>query len=143
MITFKEYFELFVEMARPAKSFDDPMMNEAYTNSLKKFKQMNIHNANTYVIWDFIFRLLPDNLKTPDIIAARKKASGTYQRNFVLDFINKHKNWIDFNQLSSDMNNVDYIRKYINKEDIGNRKQGKINSQNASIKRMGFQDPLV
>ena len=57
MITFKEYFELYCEMARPAKSFDDPMMNHAYAESLKKFKQMNIHNANTYVIWDFIFRL--------------------------------------------------------------------------------------
>ena len=82
-------------------------------------------------------------MKTPDVIQARKKASGTYQRYFVTDFIHKHKNWIDFDKLASDMNNVDYIRKYINKEDIGNRKQGKINSQNASIKRMGFQDPLV
>lgn len=113
MITFKEYFELFVEMARPAKSFDDPVMNKAYADSLKKFKQLGIHNANTYTIWDFIFRLLPENIRTPEIEMKKKKAHGTFLRGFVTDFLLKNQEIINMNKLADDMNNINFIKSYI------------------------------
>ncbi len=144
MKTFEQHINaILLEMARPAKSFDDPFLNNAYSESLKKFKQMNIYNANTYTIWDFIFRLLPKEIKTPEMLEAKSKASGQYQRPFVQSIILTHKINIDTKKLAHDMNNFDYIKQYLNRSDVGNRQKGKIKSQTSELTNMEFQDPLI
>lgn len=143
MINFKEYFELFCEMARPVKSFDDPKMNQAYGDSLKKFKQLGVNNANTYTIWDFIFKLLPRNLKTVEILSNRKKYSGTLQRNFILNLIRRNESVIDFDRLALDINNIEYIKLYINRPILKNnsRRIGKSETQKELINRKKLLEP--
>ncbi len=124
MISFEEY--IMLEMARPASSFADVDMNTAYSNALKAFKQMGIDNANTYIIWDFMFRQLPEFFKTPEILEARKKASGTNQRKFVLDLVKRHPQQVDLLQWARDINDETKIRAYIDRPDKGNRHFGRV-----------------
>ena len=131
MKTFEEHFNLVIlEMARPSTSFKDYAMNKAYVESLKKFRELNVFNANTFVIWDFIFRQLPENIKTPEIIQNRKKASGSLQRDFVLNLINNNLNSINFEDLAFRINDTSNISSYINRSDVGSRQQGKRNAIN-------------
>jgi hypothetical protein len=125
MKSFEEY--CLVEMARPAKSFVSIDLNQAYATSLKKFKAIGIDNANTYHIWDFIFRLLPDFFKQEQFIAAKKKHGGTALRTFVRDLLMNHMDKIDSHKLAIDMNDESKIRAYIDRPDKGNRHIGRVN----------------
>ena len=124
MITFKEYFEIFCEMARPAKSFDDSSMNKAYGDSLKKFKKLGVQNANTFTIWDFIFKQLPEFFQDPKFLESKQKQSGTNLRIFVLHLLNRYADKVDWNQLAIDINNISKIENYISRPDRGNRHKG-------------------
>lgn len=125
MITFAEYVVL-AEMARPAKSFSDTSMNQAYAEALRKFKAMGVDNANTYIIWDFMFRQLPEFFQQPQFTEARKKASGTNQRLFVQDIVSKFADRINFRQWASDINDESKIRAYLDRSDRGNRHIGRV-----------------
>jgi hypothetical protein len=127
MKTFQEY--CLLEMARPAKSFADVNLNNAYAQSLKMFKALGVDNANTYTAWDFMFRQLPEFFQQPEILNARKKAGGAKQRNFVTNLLLNHMDKIDANQLARDITDESKIRAYIDRPDRGNRHQGVINSQ--------------
>lgn len=138
MKTFEEYY--LVEMARPASSFPDPFLNNGYAEALKKFKGLGVNNANTYTIWDFMFTQLPDVLKTPEVLALKKKKSGTLQRNFVLDLVHNNIPLIDTRKWVADFNDISKIQDYLNREDRGNRHKGMLNSQRASTIKMGLHD---
>lgn len=124
MKTFKEY--CLLEMARPASSFADLDMNQAYAESLKKFKGLGIDNVNTYIIWDFMFRQLPEFFHRPQFIEAKKKASGGQQRNFVLSLVKAHPDKVDFVQWGRAINDMSNIRAFIDREDRGNRHVGRV-----------------
>lgn len=126
MKTFIEY--CLTEMARPAKSFVNIDLNHAYASSLKKFKSMGIDNANTYIVWDFIFRLLPEFFKQEQFLTMKRKASGTKQRLFVLDLFANYMHKIDAHKLAIDMNDESKIRAYLDRSDRGNRHIGRVRS---------------
>lgn len=130
MKSFKEY--MLSEMARPAKSFDNLDLNSAYSDSLKIFKQLGIDNANTYTIWDFIFRQLPDFFHQEQFINQKKKSGGTLQRNFVLNLFKSYPDKIDYPSLIMDMVDREKIQDYINRSERGNRHKGMINRLNQS-----------
>lgn len=131
MQTFQEY--CLVEMARPAKSFVDIDLNQSYASSLKKFKVMGVDNANTYIIWDFIFRLLPDFFKQEKFLNDKKKSSGTNQRGFVLALLTDHMDKIDARKLAQDMNDESKIRAYLDRPDRGNRHIGRVRADAQQI----------
>ncbi len=124
MKTFETY--CLAEMARPAKSFADLDMNNAYASSLKKFKVMGVDNANTFIIWDFIFRQLPEFFKQEKFIELKKKSGGTNMRIFVLDMLKSFPDKVNMHQLAADINDESKIRAYLDRPDRGNRHIGRV-----------------
>lgn len=124
MKSFAEY--CLLEMARPASSFANLDMNQAYAESLKKFKGLGIDNVNTYVIWDFMFRLLPEFFHQPQFTEAKKKASGPKMRLFVLSLIKDHPDQVDLVKWGRDMNDMSKIRAFLDRTDRGNRHIGRV-----------------
>lgn len=123
MRTFKEIFE---EGRISVHQFQELSLTDAYRQSYNIFKDLGFTTASTYAIWDFIYRLLPDQIKTPEVSTMKMKASGTNQRPFVVNLINSNSEKIDLSKLKQNMINRDNVSRYLNKEDMGNRRTGKL-----------------
>jgi hypothetical protein len=130
MKSFKQH--VLLEMARPAKSFDNLDLNSTYSDSLKIFKKLGIDNANTFTIWDFIFRQLPEFFHQEQFLVKKKKASGTLLRIFILDLFKNYSDKINIPSLILDMTDVEKIQDYINRPNRGNRHNGMMNKLDQS-----------
>lgn len=115
-------------MARPAKSFADLSVNDAYANALKFFKLLGEHNANTYTIWDYMFWNIPQLANSDELVMAKKKHSGTKLRDFVRDSLKSLQ--VPARDIIMALDNKEAIADYIKRpiEQRGNRHKGKINA---------------
>lgn len=137
MKSFKQY--CLAEMARPAKSFDNLDMNSAYAQALKMFKAMGIDNANTFTIWDFMFKQLPTFFHSREITEEKKKAFGSDLRRFVLHLLAQYPEQVNLIQWARDITDEQKIRAYIDRPDKGNRHFGRVKQDAARV--IGSQSP--
>ena len=120
------YEEILLEYRTSTHVFMDDGLIQAYKQSYKIFIDLGFTTASTFAIWDFIYRLLPDEIKTPEIQNAKMKHYGTKLRPFVVNLVNSNIRNIDLNELKSKMVNHDLVKQYLEKQDHGNRRRGKL-----------------
>jgi hypothetical protein len=123
MIPFVKFFN---EGRTSQHQFNDVKLKDAYWESYEIFKDLGFSTASTFAIWDFIYRLLPDHIKTDEVQMLKRKHGGTAMRRFVVYLINASRENIDKRQLIDDMKNVENVREYLHKQDHGNRRRGKL-----------------
>jgi hypothetical protein len=122
----KPFVQFFTEGRPSIHHFTDPKLTEAYWESYEIFKDLGFETASTFAIWDFIYRLLPDHIKTEEVQMMKRKHYGSTLRKFIVNFINASQMKIDKRQLIDDMKNVEMVREYLHKQDHGNRRRGKL-----------------
>lgn len=84
MTTFNEYYKLLISEGRPVTAFSyNPSMNDAYTFAIKIMRENGEKNAATYAMWDYIWRSLSEEIKTPKIVAYKKKIGTSGIKEFI------------------------------------------------------------
>jgi len=120
------YDEILEEGRTSKHQFSDMSLKEAHEQCRNIFKNLGFTTAATFAIPDFIYRLLPSAIKTPEIKAIKGKSSGAYLRPFVVNLINQNIDKIDLDDLKEKMTDPELVKQYLNREDYGNRRQGKL-----------------
>lgn len=110
-------------------------LKEAYLESYEIFKDLGFTTASTFAIWDYIYRNLPNSIKTPEIQEQKKKHYGAYLRPFVVKLINSNIKHIDVDKLKSVMLDRDMIKSYLDRNDYGHRRQGLLKKLSNDSKR--------
>ena len=121
------YEEILLEYRTSIHLFSDSNLIQAYKDSYKIFIDLGFTTASTFAIWDFIYRLLPDTIKTPEVQQSKMKHFGTKLRPFVVALVNNNIRKIDLDDLTSKMLNKELVKQYLEKSDQGNRRRGKLN----------------
>jgi len=110
-------------------------LKQAYNECYEIFIDLGFTTASTFAIWDFIYRLLPDNIKTPEIQQAKKKHYGAYLRPFVVSLINDNMVKINLEDLKSKMLDRELVKQYSDRNEYGNRRTGKLKKLSAESER--------
>lgn len=103
-------------------------LKQAYNECYEIFIDLGFTTASTFAIWDFIYRLLPDDIKTPEVQQAKKKHYGAYLRPFVVSLINDNMVKINLEDLKSKMLDRELVKQYLERNEYGNRRTGKLNA---------------
>lgn len=128
----KLYTKLLLEV-RPFTAFQEaPTLADAAKQALAIFRRNGVTNAATFGLWDYIWRNLPENLKTPQAIAFKKQFTTVKIREFITGFVKKHSKYIDKNALIDALTDEEKILQYINRPDIGSRAKGMANEYKMS-----------
>jgi hypothetical protein len=122
------YRQLMSEMARPVTGFrHDQTMNSAYAILLGYMRKYGETNAATFAAWEYIWLNLPEEVKTEQESAEKKRLRTDNIKGFIRDFLIRHQNSIDKNELIDAMTNEDMVRTYVTRTlaQRGNRALGK------------------
>lgn len=134
------YDEILEEGRVSKHQFSDMSLKQAHEICRDIFKDLGFTTAATFAIPNFIYRLLPSIIKTPEIEAAKRKNFGAYLRPFVINLINQNIDKIDLDELKEKMTNRELIKQYLEREDYGNRRQGKLAELSRQEKRTIVRD---
>lgn len=129
------YEEILEESRVSQHQFSDMSLKEAYQQSYNIFKNLGFTTAATFAVVDYIYRLLPDSIKNPEIQQQKKKSFGAYLRPFVVNLINDNLEKINLNDLKSKMTNEKLIMQYLDRNEYGNRRQGLLKKLSAESER--------
>lgn len=88
------------------------------------FVDLGFTTAATYAVMDYIYRLLPDKIKTPEVQQTKKKHFGAYLRPFVVNLVNQNERKINIRELKAKMVDRELIKQYLKRNDYGNRRRG-------------------
>lgn len=125
------YKELMLEMARPVSILrHDYELQVAYGECLKIMRKYGETNAPTYTVWDYIWRCLPNSVKTEEVVAERNKNNNaTNLKHFIIDLIKKKLPLDIRGQLIKDLKNDSKIRNYVQRpvSDRGSRAKSENN----------------
>lgn len=113
------YEEILLEYRTSTHLFTDDGLMRAYKDSYKIFINLGFTTASTFAIWDFIYRLLPDTIKTPEVQQSKMKHFGTKLRSFVVNLVNNNIRNIDLNDLTSKMLNRELVKQYLGNKTMG------------------------
>lgn len=120
----KLYDEILLEYRISPHQLSDMSLKQAYNECYEIFKDLGFTTASTFAIWDFIYRLLPDTIKTPEVQQVKKKHFGTKLRPFVVNLINGNMIKINQKDLKAKMLDRELVKQYLERQDYGNRRQG-------------------
>lgn len=120
--------------------FDDMSLRDAYKESYNIFLDLGFTTASTFAMWDFIYRLLPDSIKSPEVVTMKKKSYGTNLRPFVVKLINDNIDNIDIDELKLKMLDRELVNNYLKRQDYGYRRKGLLNKLSKEENREIKQD---
>jgi len=133
MKTFEELYNYILnEAGRPATAFKyNITMNDAYAFALSVMRQNGETNAATYAIWDYIWRLLPNEIKSPELIKVKKTLGTDGIKNFIHTVLKVFETYIDTKKIISGLSNRKKIEQYLNRpiKKLGNRNLKKVRSR--------------
>jgi hypothetical protein len=118
------YEEILLEYKVSPHQLSDMSLKQAYNECYAIFKDLGFTTASTFAIWDYIYRNLPDKIKTPEVQQSKKKHYGKFLREFVVNLVNTNMTKINLKELKSKMLNRDLIKQYLDRNDYGHRRQG-------------------
>lgn len=124
----KTYRQLMSEMARPVTGFKhDQSMNKAYATLLAYMREFGETNAATFYAWEYIWKNIPEELKSEQEIQLKNSMRTDGIKKFIKEFLIRHENSIDKNELIDAMTDRDMIEDYIfrSMDQRGNRAHGK------------------
>ena len=116
-----------LEMARQATILShDNELNNSYGICLKLMRKYGETNAPTFAIWDYIWRCLPEELRSIHQEEKTKHSSPTLKF-FIVGILKNELDPRSRVQLIQDLTNESKIRYYVNRplNDRGNRAKGK------------------
>jgi len=140
MLEFNKLYKILNEYRTSKHQFSNMSLKQAYYESYEIFKDLGFTTASTFAIWDFIYRLLPDSIKTPEVKLLKQKSGGTNLRPVVVNLINNNMVKIDLNDLKSKMVDRELIQQYLKRNDYGNRGMGLLKGLTKQSKRDITQD---
>jgi hypothetical protein len=129
------YEEILLEYRSYPHQLSDMSLKQAYNECYAIFKDLGFTTASTFAIWDYIYRNLPDLIKTPEVQQSKKKHYGKFLREFVVNLINANTTKINLKELKSKMLNRDLIKQYLDRNDYGHRRQGLLKKLSAESER--------
>lgn len=132
---FHEKYDILNEYRVSKHQINNMSLKDAYNESYEIFKDLGFTTASTFAIWDYIYRNLPDSIKTPEVQQQKKKSYGAYLRPFVVKMINDNLKSIDVNDLKMKMVDRGLIKQYLNRNDYGHRRQGLLKKLSNDSKR--------
>jgi len=118
------YEEILLEYRSSPHQLSDMSLKQAYNECYAIFKDLGFTTASTFAIWDYIYRNLPDKIKTPEVQQSKKKHYGTNLRPFIVNLINSNMTKINLKDLKSKMLDRDLIKQYLDRNEYGNRRTG-------------------
>jgi len=125
----KPFVEFFLEYRTSQHNFNSQTLQDAYKESYRIFIDKGFTTASTFAIWDFIYRLLPKKFKPAAVQQMKKKYFGNKLRQFVVELVNDGvKTEMQAKKLANMMMNENNIMEYLNKQDHGNRRRGKLDA---------------
>jgi hypothetical protein len=127
--------EVILEYRVSKHQLSNMSLKQAYNECYEIFIDLGFTTASTFAIWDFIYRLLPDDIKTPEVQQAKKKHYGAYLRPFVVSLINGNMVKINLEDLKSKMLDRKLIKQYLERNEYGNRRTGKLKKLSAESDR--------
>lgn len=127
--------EVILEYRISKHQLSNMSLKQAYNECYEIFIDLGFTTASTFAIWDFIYRLLPDDIKTPEVQQAKKKHYGAYLRPFVVSLINGNMVKINLEDLKSKMLDRKLIKQYLERNEYGNRRTGKLKKLSAESDR--------
>lgn len=116
-----------LEMARPVTILQhNQTLQGAYAKALKVMRATGQKNAPTFAIWDYIWRCLPDSIKTQDLVDQKRKTSSPTLKFFIIDILKKLPPEIE-RQLINDLGDDARVKQYVLRplNDRGSRAIGK------------------
>ena len=125
----KLYKSLMLEMARTATILrHDNELNNAYGICLKIMRKYGETNAPTFAIWDYIWRCLPEELRSIHQQEKTKHSAPTLKF-FIINIMKNELNPHSRVQLIQDLTDESKIRSYVNRplNDRGSRAKGVAN----------------
>lgn len=131
----RPFMEIYNEGRTSQHQFNDMSLQDAYKICYETFKDLGFMTAASFAVFDFVYRLLPDSIKTPDIQQQKRKSFGAYVRPFVINLINDNQDNIDIGKLKQNMVNRELIKQYLDKPDHGHRRKGKLKALSAQAGR--------
>ena len=127
--------EVILEYRVSKHQLSNMSLKQAYNECYEIFIDLGFTTASTFAIWDFIYRLLPDDIKTPEVQQAKKKHYGAYLRPFVVSLINGNMVKINLEDLKFKMLDRKLIKQYLERNEYGNRRTGKLKKLSAESDR--------
>lgn len=127
--------EVILEYRVSKHQLSNMSLKQAYNECYEIFIDLGFTTASTFAIWDFIYRLLPDDIKTPEVQQAKKKHYGAYLRPFVVSLINGNMVKINLEDLKFKMLDRGLIKQYLERNEYGNRRTGKLKKLSAESDR--------
>lgn len=128
MNTFKDLQNIYDEILEEGRVSQHKFLNlgllQAQEECRAIFIDLGFTTAATYAVMDYIYRLLPYKIKTPEVQQAKKKNYGAYLRPFVVNLVNQNERKINIRKLKSKMVDRELIKQYLERQDYGNRRQG-------------------
>ena len=126
MKTFNElYSHILTEgKGRPVVAFKyDVSLNDAYAFALSVMRENGETNAATYAIWDYIWKSLPDNIKSEELVKIKKTLGTGGIKDFIHSVLRMFRSLIDIKKIISDLSNREKIEQYLNRptEELGSR----------------------
>jgi hypothetical protein len=118
------YHEILLEYRVSTHQLSDTSLKQAYNECYEIFKDLGFTTASTFAIWDYIYRNLPDKIKTQEVQQTKKKHYGTNLRPFVVNLINSNMAKINLKDLKSKMVDRELIKQYLDRNEYGNRRAG-------------------
>jgi|APGre2960657373_1045057.scaffolds.fasta_scaffold09975_2 hypothetical protein len=118
------YEEILLEYKVSPHQLSDMSLKQVYNECYEIFKDLGFATASTFAIWDYIYRNLPNKIKTSEVQQSKKKHYGKFLREFVVNLINANMTKINLKELKSKMLNRDLIKQYLDRNDYGHRRQG-------------------
>jgi hypothetical protein len=129
------YDEILLEYRVSPHQLSNMSLKQVYNECYEIFKDLGFTTASTFAIWDYIYRNLPDKIKTPEVQNAKKKHYGKFLREFVVNLINANMVKINLKNLKSKMLDRDLIKQYLDRNEYGNRRQGLLKKLSAESER--------
>ena len=105
-----------LEMAKPVSLLrHDAELQTAYGECLRIMRKNGETNAPTFAVWDYIWRCLPDVMKTEEMIIAKRKTTSLDLKYLIIDILKNKLTPEIRSQLINDLRNEPKINRYIHR----------------------------